>query len=104
MEKRRFQLNPNHRPLGICEVCLSNEKLTRGSAELLVSYCIHNRSLGILEIDGDKPRAAWIILSPVTLAEANAMIEENNKIIELFIKKVEKDELERMPAEAFHQA
>jgi hypothetical protein len=104
MEKKRFQLSADHRPLGICEQCLKNEKLTRGSEDLLISYCAHNKTVGILLIQDGEPRGPWRMISPLAISEVNEILEKSNSIFEAFIQKAEENELAQMPSESFYRA
>ncbi len=103
-ERRKFGLPSNHLPQGICEKCLADERLTRGNSETIVSFCSHNKTLGILSIKEGKPIAPWRMITPVEMSEVNSMLDQSADFFQAFVEKAEVNELENLPNEIFHKA
>lgn len=54
---------------GVCEECLQNSKQTATNGLLVISFCHHNRSGGVMEIRDGKPSGIWKIYTPITAEE-----------------------------------
>jgi hypothetical protein len=78
--------------------------MTRGNSSLLITYCIHNRVLAMLNLRDGEPDGPWRSICPVSLAEARDLIQKGNTILEGFLEKAADDELTAMPVESFYRA
>jgi hypothetical protein len=103
--EKKFELNSNHLPLGVCRECLESPEWTRGNSLMMVSFCRHNHSFATLELTKDgQPSGPWRIISPVSLSEAKELLERGNKILEGFLEKQVDAELRDAPEGAFFKA
>lgn len=59
---------------GICPDCLQDNKQTGSNGILIISYCLHNKAGGVMELKKGVPSGLWKIYSPITAEEfADAM-------------------------------